>query len=104
MDALRPAKHAAAKQVDWDSEAATWSQKCWPLIDGYYRLVDTAHIEPADLVLDLGCGVGHMGALAAHKQGSPNGVYFLDLSAKMIELAKRYVSPRQYQREIDPQG
>ena len=83
--------HASATQVDWDSEAATYAAKRWPYIDSYYNLADLTSITPDMTILDVGCGVGHMGVLAAAKQGSPKNVYFFDQSKKMIEKAKRYV-------------
>lgn len=51
------------------------------------RLLDTAAVAEADHILDIGCGTGKATRDAA-RQASRGGVLGVDLSARMLELAR----------------
>jgi 16S rRNA (guanine1207-N2)-methyltransferase len=53
---------------------------------GSLALLSKVHLEPADKVLDLGCGYGLMGIYAA-KRCRPENVYLVDSDPRAIELA-----------------
>ena len=76
--------HAGAAQVDYGQRAATYATECWPTIDSYYNLRDLVTLTPDLSVLDVGCGIGHMGVLASLKQNSADNVYFVDPSSAMV--------------------
>ena len=81
--------HLLAAATNWDQEAATYAQKCWPTIDSYYNLVDLVRITPNNTVIDIGCGVGHIDILASIKQESPKNVWFVNQSAAMLIEARK---------------
>ncbi len=70
----------------FDSIAANWDS-CQPEKNKIIRsLIDEIGIEKGDEVLDLACGTGTITELLHELSGQ--AVYGLDLSPKMIELAK----------------
>ena len=83
----------AAQRDAWDGEAgAFWADQA----DRFDRTIaaydDDLHaaaaIEPADRVLDVGCGTGHTARRAA--RAAPTGsVLGVDLSAAMLDVARR---------------
>ncbi|MGH7749289.1 MAG: class I SAM-dependent methyltransferase, partial [Candidatus Dormibacteria bacterium] len=52
-------------------------------------LVAAAGFTPGEAVLDVGCGCGATTLAAAELVGAPGGVLGLDLSAPMLEVARR---------------
>lgn len=52
------------------------------------RLVEVAAPKPREQVLDVGCGTGFMTRLLARRVGSRGGVVGIDLSARMLDLAR----------------
>jgi 16S rRNA (guanine1207-N2)-methyltransferase len=55
---------------------------------GARALVEVAQVEPGDRVVDLGCGVGTNGVLAARRAG-PNGfIAFVDSNLRALALAE----------------
>jgi 16S rRNA G1207 methylase RsmC len=55
--------------------------------DGARALTETMEIEPGDRVLDLGCGVGTNGILAARHAGPDGFVAFIDSNVRAAALA-----------------
>jgi SAM-dependent methyltransferase len=77
----------------WEGdEGAYWVSRAERIDDGvagyHHRLLDAAAIDPADNVLDIGCGGGQTTRDAARRAtaGSALGV---DLSSRMVDLATR---------------
>lgn len=53
------------------------------------RLLDLAHLQPGERVLDLACGTGIVARLAATRVGSTGAVVGVDNSPDMIAVARR---------------
>lgn len=58
------------------------------LDQGARALLETADIRPGDHVLDLGCGNGANGVLAAHRFGAEGSVTFVDSNVRALALAE----------------
>ena len=56
--------------------------------DGARALLEVAGVQPGDRVLDLGCGVGAVGALASQRSGPEGSVTFLDSNLRAIALTE----------------
>src|SRR5262245_5732516 len=56
------------------------------------RLVQLAHLEPGESVLDIGCGTGSLAIAAKHRVGPAGTVWGIDASPEMIERARRKAS------------
>jgi len=55
---------------------------------GSLLLIEAMRVGPADVVLDLGCGYGPIGAVAARL--APQGyIYMVDVNERAVELARR---------------
>lgn len=75
----------------WDGDqGAFWADHADRFDEGaaryHERLLDAARVDPADRVLDIGCGTGKSTRDAARRAAHALGV---DLSSKMIEEARR---------------
>jgi ubiquinone/menaquinone biosynthesis C-methylase UbiE len=90
---------SAATQTTWTNEAA---EKWLSRIDGIERsgapirelLMERAHLQPGEQVLDVGCGSGPSTAVAAaavHPGGMVTGI---DIAAPMIAAARQRVRGR----------
>src|SRR5581483_5244613 len=55
---------------------------------GARALVETMLIEPGDRILDVGCGCGTNGILAARRSGSEGEVVFVDSNLRALALAE----------------
>ncbi|MFZ5916287.1 MAG: class I SAM-dependent methyltransferase [Chloroflexota bacterium] len=61
----------------------------WDRLDaGTRRLIQTMHLRPDDTVLDLGCGYGIVGLVAA-RQAHRGRVYLADSNVVAVEAARR---------------
>ena len=62
---------------------------CWHRLDpGTRLLIEAIDVDPADMVLDLGCGYGIVGLAAAER--APQGrVYLADSNVVAVEAARR---------------
>jgi len=56
--------------------------------EGARALVETAQLNPGDRILDLGCGIGTNGILAAFKAGEGSHVTFVDSNVRAIQLTE----------------
>jgi ubiquinone/menaquinone biosynthesis C-methylase UbiE len=56
------------------------------------RLLEPAHLEPGESVLDIGCGTGTLAIAAKHTVGASALVCGIDPSPEMIARAKRKAS------------
>src|SRR5262249_51282147 len=90
---LRVASSNAEAAKAWDGdEGAYWAAHA----DYFDRSIAAYHlpflgsamIEPGECVLDIGCGTGQTTRDAA-RRASPGGTLGVDLSAEMIDLARR---------------
>jgi SAM-dependent methyltransferase len=70
----------------WTREAERFDSLLAPFGD---RLLTAAVLEPGERVLDVGCGNGAVSLEAARAVGSSGRVTGLDLSAPMLEVARR---------------
>ncbi len=53
------------------------------------RLLDLAHLQPGETVLDVGCGTGTLAIAAQRRVGSAGTVHGIDASPEMIARATR---------------
>src|SRR5207248_5379809 len=56
--------------------------------DGARALTDAMHVEPSDRILDLGCGLGAVGILAARRGGPEAKVTLVDSNLRAVALAE----------------
>ncbi len=56
--------------------------------NGSRAMLEVAEIREGDQILDLGCGNGAVGCLAAAKSGPTGGVTFIDSSLRAVSLAE----------------
>ena len=62
----------------------------WDRLDrGTQMLLEALEVAPGETVLDLGCGYGIVGLVAAEKAGT---VYLVDADAEAVESARRTVA------------
>jgi len=55
-------------------------------------LIDTLTLEPGQTILDLGCGYGPIGLVAANMVGPGGFVYMVDVNERACELARQNLS------------
>src|SRR5262249_19773405 len=55
---------------------------------GARALLESVMLEPGDRVLDVGCGVGTNGCLAARRIGPEGSVAFIDSNVRAVALAE----------------
>jgi 16S rRNA (guanine1207-N2)-methyltransferase len=58
------------------------------LDDGARALVEVADVQPGDRLLDIGCGTGAVGVLAAQRAGPDGFVAFVDSNVRAVALAE----------------
>jgi 16S rRNA (guanine1207-N2)-methyltransferase len=56
--------------------------------EGARALVETMRIEPADRILDVGCGCGTNGIFAARQSGPEGSAAFVDSNVRAVALAE----------------
>jgi ubiquinone/menaquinone biosynthesis C-methylase UbiE len=77
----------------WESAAPGWAK--WEqefsagLFDATETLIDMAGVEPGMRVLDLACGAGSQSMQAARRVGPAGHVIATDISAAMLDYARR---------------
>jgi len=79
----------AGRLLHW---AAQYDLLVWLLTHGRPRafrekLVDLAHLEPGESVLDVGCGTGSLAIVAKRRVGPTGKVFAIDPSPEMIARA-----------------
>jgi 16S rRNA (guanine1207-N2)-methyltransferase len=57
--------------------------------DGARALLEVAEIHPGNSILDLGCGVGTNGIIAADRAGADAPITFVDSNTRAIALAEQ---------------
>jgi 16S rRNA (guanine1207-N2)-methyltransferase len=57
------------------------------LDDGARALAEVMRVEPGDRILDIGCGVGAVGILAARRAGSHSTLTLVDSHCRAVRLA-----------------
>ncbi|MDQ6834646.1 MAG: methyltransferase domain-containing protein [Actinomycetota bacterium] len=77
----------------WDSVAPGWEANA-PFVDGQLAeatsaMLDLAHVEEGEEVLELGAGPGGAGLAAAERVGPSGSVVLSDVSAEMMAVADR---------------
>ncbi len=88
------ARISAEQSEFWNSEAAqTWvrhqqqlDRQLTPATD---LLLDQAEIRPAERIIDIGCGTGAVSRAAARLSGPSGRILGLDISASMLDGARR---------------
>lgn len=58
---------------------------------GTRLLIDCLELQPGEVVLDLGCGLGPIGLVAADLVGPTGRVYMVDVNERAVELARKNV-------------
>lgn len=92
MKIFDPAQYRAEQLQLWDSVAAGW-KKWWPvqeqaLVQVSESLVNLAEIQPGDLVLDIGTGIGEPAITASRRVGPAGKIVAIDQSPQMISIAQ----------------
>jgi SAM-dependent methyltransferase len=72
----------------WGARADDWAASEEQQVPAYEEALRRVEMQPGQLVLDIGCGVGVFLRLVAARGGEPFG---LDASEALIELARRRV-------------
>ncbi len=93
MTVDQPAKGYTEHRITLDGKETLLVSKpgvfAWDRLDaGTRKLVETMTIEPADRVLDLGCGTGLAGVAAARRAGDGE-VVLVDADVRAVESARR---------------
>ena len=83
-----------ANALGYDTIRLPISQKAWDLFAGCGNPLQEIKLEPHWTVVDLGCGVGIDGQVAALSLRPPGKVIGLDLTTELLRLAKVYASPQ----------
>lgn len=77
----------------WDKMASGWEERReWILEDTrfiYDWLLDQADPQPGETVLEIACGTGDLGLMAAERVGDEGRVIVTDFSPEMLEAARR---------------
>ena len=56
------------------------------------KVVDSMDLNGEGLILDVGCGTGTLTSMIAHKMNWKGSIFGIDLSPRMIKIAKKKVS------------
>jgi SAM-dependent methyltransferase len=89
--------------VSWVESSAAWSSVStgWERRDPWLsagmrpvteRLLAELDPQPGDRVVEVGCGIGEVGRLAAERVGADGHVLFTDQSQDMVEAALRHAA------------
>ena len=84
-------KHSKLNAEKWDLQSKTFDKKS-PM--RFYfrfcqkRIVSLLHLKEDQMLLDIGCGTGWALRYAASLVNDRGGFYGVDISSKMIEIAK----------------
>lgn len=77
----------------WSREGEHWVLEAerYDAMNGQFgeAMLDAAHLQTGDRVLDVGCGNGASTVAAARRVGEEGSVVGIDLSAAMLAVARR---------------
>ncbi|MCI0376548.1 MAG: methyltransferase [Gemmataceae bacterium] len=79
-------RHDEATSLKFVSRPGTFSYGRFD--NGARALVEAANVQPSDRILDLGCGCGTNGILAARRAGPEGFVTFVDSNLRALALAR----------------
>jgi len=93
MTTLDSKQYKEAERQSWDSVATGW-QKWWQTVENStqkvsHRLIELAEIRAGQRVLDIATGIGEPAITASNLLGNKCHVLAIDISAKMLSLAKQ---------------
>jgi ubiquinone/menaquinone biosynthesis C-methylase UbiE len=63
------------------------------IVEQRRRTLEALSLKPGETVLDIGCGPGYLTAQMAAAVGPSGRVYGIDISAPMLEIARRRCAP-----------
>ncbi|HPT82816.1 MAG TPA: methyltransferase [Limnochordia bacterium] len=75
------------KVYQFQSDAGVFSKD--EIDAGTRLLINCLDLQPGDVVLDLGCGYGPLGLVAADLVGPGGRVYLVDVNERAVELARQ---------------
>jgi ubiquinone/menaquinone biosynthesis C-methylase UbiE len=93
LTSLDSKKFKETERQNWDRVAAGW-QKWWPPMERgaekvNRRLIELAMIKSGSRLLDVATGIGEPAITAANKLGNDGYVLAIDISPKMLAIAKQ---------------
>jgi len=92
------AKYKNAQREQWNKDGAAWRR--WnPTLDRWYgevtrQMLDLAHIQPGQRILDIAAGAGEPAVSAAERVGPSGYVLATDISEGIVELALQVARER----------
>lgn len=90
--AFDPLQYRALQRHEWGVSAAGWQQHwaIWERATQHVnvRLIDLAHVDVGDRVLDIATGLGEPAFTAARRVGPTGWVIATDVSPQMLALAR----------------
>jgi ubiquinone/menaquinone biosynthesis C-methylase UbiE len=84
------------KSAFFDRLAGGWDESTDYHPSKLERIVRLLGLEPGDTVLDVGCGTGVMVPYLLERVGENGGIIAVDISPKMIEVARGKFPPEEY--------
>jgi ubiquinone/menaquinone biosynthesis C-methylase UbiE len=105
LSTLDPKKYKEVERQSWDSVANNW-QKWWKTIERgaekvSRRLVELAKVKPGSRVLDVATGIGEPAITAADQIGNGGQVLAIDISPRMLSVAKQRAASLGLQNVIE---
>jgi len=92
------AEYKNAQREQWNKDGAAW--RYWtPFLERWYgvatrQMLDLAHIQPGQRLLDIAAGAGEPAVSAAERVGPGGYVLATDISEGIVELARQVAHER----------